>query len=63
MKNGTPLSKIISTMKIDPKNARAKLRRLKIPAGILSVEDSWMFTPKGVIWVRSQLKHDHRRIA
>jgi len=62
MKNGTPLSKIVSKMKMDPKAARAKLRRLKVPTG-MTVGDSWTFTSKGVTWAKAQLKQDHRKVA
>jgi hypothetical protein len=58
--NGVPLSKIVSLLKIDPKNARARLRRVDIPKG-MTIGDSWMFTPKGVDWVKNFLKRDGRK--
>lgn len=52
---GIPLAKVASQLKVDPKNARARLRRVKVPAGV-TVGNSWKLTHRGVTWVKSQLK-------
>jgi hypothetical protein len=62
MKNGIPLTKIAASMKMSPKNARAKMRRLKVPAG-MTVGDNWTFTAKGATWAKTQLKRDLRKTA
>jgi hypothetical protein len=54
-KAGVALSKIATELKIDPKVARAKLRRAKVPAG-MTVGDTWMLTPKGVMWAKALLR-------
>ena len=61
-KNGTLLSVIATSLKMDPKNARAKMRRLKVPAG-MCIGDAWVFTAKGVIWAKAQLKRDMRKVS
>lgn len=57
---GVALSKIAASIKMDAKNARARMRRLKVPAG-MTVGDSWTFTKKGATWAKEQLKRDHRK--
>jgi hypothetical protein len=57
------LAKIAASIKMDAKNARARLRRLKIPAGMLASDDAWEFTTRGAEWVRKQLKIDRRKAA
>jgi hypothetical protein len=59
---GTPLSKIAASLKMDTKNARARMRRLTVPKG-MTVGDGWVFTSKGATWAKTQLKTDHRKSA
>lgn len=59
---GVSLSKIAASIKMDPKNARARMRRLSIPKG-MTVGDKWEFTNKGATWAKEQLKQDHRKTA
>lgn len=59
---GIALSKIAASLKMDAKNARARMRRLKVPKG-MTIGDEWVFTAKGAQWARTQLKTDHRKVA
>lgn len=59
---GVALTKIAASLKMNPKNARAKMRRLKVPAG-LTIGDAWTFNAKGVVWAKAQLKRDLRKAA
>lgn len=59
---GIPLTKIAAGLKMSAKNARAKMRRLKVPKGS-TIGDAWTFTAKGAEWARSQLKRDLRKKA
>lgn len=56
------LVQIAKSIKMTAKNARAKLRRAKVPAG-LTVGDSWTFNTKGAAWARKLLKTDLRKSA
>lgn len=57
---GTPLADIAASLKMDPKNARARLRRVDTPKGA-TVGNSWTFTKEGVAWAKAQLKRDGRK--
>lgn len=61
-KTGISLTKIAASIKMSAKNARAKMRRLKVPATLL-VGDAWEFTAKGATWAKTQLKRDLRKKA
>jgi len=59
---GVPLSQVAGLLKLNPKNARARLRRHSVPKG-MTVGNSWMLTPKGVTWAKAALKRDGRKRA
>lgn len=57
---GTPLSAIAKELGMDPKNARARMRRLDVPKGH-TIGDAWVFTSAGAAWARNVLKSDGRK--
>jgi hypothetical protein len=63
MKTGIALTKIAASIKMSSKNARAKMRRLKVPAALLVSKDNWIFNTKGATWAKTQLKRDLRKKA
>ena len=42
---GIALSKIAASLKMDAKNARARMRRLTVPKG-MTVGNAWVFTSR-----------------
>ena len=57
------LTTIASKIKMDPKNARAKLRRAKVPTSLLADKDSWTFKASAVGAVTKLLRSDNRKNA
>lgn len=62
VKGGVTLKKIATELKMDRKNARARLRRMKIPADMLVSKEHWEFTEAGAKFVKKELKTDHRKV-
>jgi len=54
------LTQLAKSLKMNPKNARAKMRRLKVPKG-MTVGDAWVFNARGAAWAKAQLKRDMRK--
>lgn len=63
---GISIVKIAAAINMEPKNARAKARRLKIPTKYLvsrkrNGRTEWLVRSEHVKWFKQQLKNDGRR--
>lgn len=61
MTNGVKLTDIAKSIKMSPKRARSRMRRVDIPRGaLISKAGHWVFAAKRRAWVLAQLKGDRR---